>query len=388
MRYSRFKDPWFAKRTWAEISKSALINNWNVIRSYISDDHVRVAAVVKANAYGHCADLVAPILEDAGCSFFFVATIDEAIFLRQNGIRSDILIFGTTKEAHTEYLKRYKLTQSIVTLQEIEGFAKASAKVGGPPLQVHMKLDTGMTRLGLLADPKHRERAVEALLNIAAQPSLKLTGVYSHLACADSDPKYNQMQRERFIMTVAEARRRGLPPVTMHLGASSAIPNQPDFHFDMVRPGIVLYGGRASTTTEHGWEGLRPVMTVKSVIEQVGAIEAGTRVSYGGTWTTPRDSVLAVVNMGYGDGLSRLLSNKGSFLHKGRVCPIRGRVCMDRCIIDVTGLDDVHVGDEVMLFGEDEYARRDASELADLYGTIDYEMFCNIQERVPRMLVE
>ena len=169
-----------------------------------------------------------------------------------------------------------------------------------------------------------------------------------------------------------------------HLAASSAIPLGPDYHFDLVRPGIVLYGGRAGPDKE-AWPGRKPGMTVKSLIEQVEGVDAGTRVSYGGTWTTPVDSVLAVINMGYADGLPRLLSNRGSFFHKGRELPIRGRVCMDRCIVDVTGLDDVKVGDQVTFFGQDEWIRKDASEITDLYGSIDYELFCGISERVPRV---
>ena len=328
-----------------------------------------------------------PILEQAGVTFFCVATIDEAIFLRQNGARSEILIFGTTKSEHVSYLKHYRLTQSIVTAAEVDDFAKASHQVGGSPLCVHIKLDTGMTRLGLVSDDKHRDKAVETMLAVACEPALHVTGVYSHLATPDSDREYMALQHSRFIATVDQAEKLGFPRVIRHLASSSAIPGQPDNHFDMVRPGIVLYGGKAGPSLK-AWQGIRPVMTVKSVIEQVGPVEAGTRVSYGGTWTTSNNSVLAVVNMGYGDGLSRLLSNRGSFYHKGRQLPIRGRVCMDRCIVDATSLPDVKVGDEVMFFGEDDYARRYASDIADLYGAIDYEVFCAINERVPRMLVD
>ncbi len=387
MRYTQDKDPWYTKKTWAEISAKALINNLRLIRSHMADDRVKVAAVVKANAYGHCADIVVPLLEEAGVDTLFVATIDEAIELRQAGARSAILIFGATKSEHTPYLKRYRLTQSIVTAEEVPAFARQSEKTGGPPLDVHIKLDTGMTRLGLMADEKRRPRAVEVMLEAANQPWLRVTGVYSHLATADSDRDYAELQRTRFIQAVEEAERRGFPRVTRHLASSSAIIGQRDYHFDMVRPGIALYGGRAGPSGQ-AWAGLQPVMTVKSVIEQVARVDAGTRVSYGGIWTTPVDSVLAVVSMGYGDGLSRLLSNLGSFYYQGREAPIRGRICMDRCIIDVTGLPGVKVGDEVTLFGDDGLVRKDAAELADLYGTIDYELFCNINERVPRLKVE
>lgn len=387
MRYSQVKDPWYTKKTWAEISKGALINNLRVIRSQIPEPGVVLAPVVKADAYGHCADLVVPVLEEAGVRWLFVATIDEAIALRQGGARSEILIFGTTKSEHVPYLKRYRLTQSVVSAAEVSAFARASEKTGGPPLEVHVKLDTGMTRLGLLTDDRNRDGAARTMLALLDEPSLKVTGVYSHLASPDTDPEYTALQRERFFLTLDAAERRGFPRVTRHLASSSAIAGQSGFHFDMVRPGIVLYGGKAAPEGE-AWRALRPVMTVKTVIEQVGRVAAGTRVSYGGTYVTDRESLLAVVNMGYGDGLSRQLSNRGAFFSRGRMLPIRGRVCMDRCIVDVTDTPDVAVGDEVLLFGEEGGFRQNASDLAALYGTIDYELFTNINERVPRILVD
>lgn len=387
MKFSREKDPWYTKKTWAEISRSALLNNLGLIRAQLLDPRVRLAPVVKANAYGHCTEIVVPLLEEAGIGYLFVATLDEAISLRQAGACSSILIFGTTRSPHIPYLKRYRLTQSIVSEEEVAAFARQSERTGGPPLEVNIKLDTGMTRLGLRADEKHRGKAVEVLLAAAREPALKVTGVYSHLATADCDRDYAELQRTRFANTLEEAERQGFPRVIRHLAASSAIPLGPAYHFDLVRPGIVLYGGRAGPSNE-AWSGLRPVMTVKSVIEQVTRIDAGARVSYGGIWTVAVDSVLAVINMGYGDGLARLLSNRGSFFHKGRELPIRGRVCMDRCMVDVTGLDQVQVGDEVTFFGQDQWIRKDASDIADLYGTIDYELFCGISERVPRIGVD
>ena len=387
MRYSEIKDPWYTKKTWAEISKKAILNNLEIIRNRIDASRVQLAPVVKADAYGHCADLVVPVLEEAGIRRLCVATIDEAIYLRQSGARSDILIFGTTKSEHVPYLKRYRLTQSLVTKRELETFSQASKSCGGAPLQVHIKLDTGMTRLGLMVDEKHQQEAVDIMLSASRDPSLFVEGVYSHLASADTDQAYTRLQLQRFTDTLKRAESEGFPRVIRHLANSAAIPLDRDYHFDMVRPGIVLYGGKAESTAG-AYHHLMPVMTVKSVIEQVGQVDAGTRVSYGGSWTTSQDSVLAVVNMGYGDGLPRLLSNRGYFFYRGHKAPIRGRVCMDRSIIDVTSIPDVKVGDEVMLFGQDADVRQNASNVADLCQTIDYELFCNIHERVPRLLVD
>ena len=387
MKYSETKDPWYTKKTWAEISQRAILNNLEVIRRAIGDPKVFLAPVVKADAYGHCAELVVPVLEEAGVNHLCVATVDEAIMLRQGGVRSDILIFGTTKSEHVPYLKRYRLTQSLVTEHEIASFAAASQQCGGPPLKIHIKLDTGMTRLGLKADERHQKKTAETMLWASREPHLQVEGVYSHLASADTDPEYSHLQLKRFNDTVQKAEQQGFPRVIRHLASSSAIPEHRDFHLDMVRPGIVLYGGKAGPS-EEAWQDLMPVMTVKSVIEQVSVVDKGTKVSYGGTWTADVDSVLAVVNMGYGDGLSRLLSNRGHFYHKGKRAPIRGRVCMDRCIIDVTAIPDVKAGDEVMFFGQDHGVRQNASELAELCQTIDYELFCNIHERVPRVRVD
>lgn len=381
-------DPWFTKKTWAEISKSALINNLTVIRTHAASSGALVAPVVKADAYGHDAALIAPILEESGVRQLCVATIDEAITLRESGAKSEILIFGTTRYEYVPLLKRYGLTASLVSMSEIRGFADESEKIGGTPLSVHIKLDTGMTRLGLPVDSvAHRAKAVEAMFTAVRESSLHVTGVYTHLATADCDSDYTAMQRERFAATVSEAESHGFPRVTRHLACSAAIAGQPENHFDMVRPGIALYGGKAGPREPH-WTALRPVMTIKSAIEQIEDVTAGTRVSYGGTWTAMRDSRIAVVNMGYADGLSRQLSNKGCFYYRGIEVPIVGRICMDRCMVDMTGISGVHVRDGVMLFGEDACGRKDASDVAAICGTIDYEVFTGITERVPRVLVE
>lgn len=387
MKSCQEKVSWFTRKTWAEISKSALVNNLDYTRSLVTEPGVTIMPVVKADAYGHCADLVVPLLEEAGVSCLAVATLDEALALRRSGSRSQILILGTSPVECLPYLKGEDLTQTLVSRKEVAAYSRASAGGGGPPLKVHLKLDTGMTRLGLPTDPGRRQGTLEAMREASLAPGLQVTGVYSHLASADTDPDYTAFQQQAFTETLEAAEALGFPRVIRHLAASSAIAGQPDKHFDMVRPGIVLYGGKAGPSPE-AWSGLRPVMTVKSVIEQISEVKAGSRVSYGGTWTADRDSVLAVVNMGYADGLPRLLSNQGAFYHRGRKAPIRGRVCMDRCMVDVTGFSDLEAGDEVMFFGDDGFIRVDAAPIAQLIGTIDYEIYTNIHERVPRLLAD
>ena len=387
MKCCQEKDPWYTRKSWAEISKSALLGNLDLIRSYVNEAMVQVLPVVKADAYGHCAQLVVPILEEAGSSALAVATLDEALAIRQAGSRSQILVLGTSTPACLSYLQEADLTQTLVSREEILAYSQAWERGGGPPLKVHLKLDTGMTRLGLPTDPGRRQKTLDSILEASKLPGLQVTGLYSPLAAAASDPDYTALQWRRFKEPLETAEAMGLPRLCRHLAASSAIAGQADKHFDLVRPGIVLYGGKAGPSAQ-AWSGLRPVMTVKAVIEQVISVKAGTRVSYGGTWTAPHDSVLAVVNMGYADGLPRLLSNQGAFYYRGQEAPIRGRVCMDRCMIDVSDLPELAPGHEVMLFGDDGFIRVDADRLAQLCGTIDYEIYTGIHERAPRLLVD
>ncbi|NLZ66702.1 MAG: alanine racemase [Clostridiaceae bacterium] len=374
------------KRAWAEISKQALLNNLHVIAKRSNKTIDQIVAVVKANAYGHNMTLVAPFLEKAGVKIFTVATIDEAIALRACCPDASILILGTTDYCYTSDLKKHQLMQTVVSDDDIQGFAIASEKAGGPPLGIHLKLDTGLARLGFPSDPSHQARTAEAMLKATSYTSLDVRGVYTHFASSGEDPDYSDKQRRLFNDTLALAKEHGFPDIACHISNSSAILEPPNDNDDYVRPGLALYGGKLRSTSDSRHD-LLPVMTVKARIEQIRDIEKGARVSYGGTWVAHRPTRLAVVAIGYADGLPRVLSNRGSLLYRGHDCPIRGAVCMDHIIVDITGLQDVKPGDTMMFFGKDTFTERAASDVAHLCGTIDYELFCGISERIPRLLV-
>lgn len=374
------------KRAWAEISKHALLNNLHVIAKRSKKTIDQIVAVVKANAYGHGMNIVAPFLEKAGVKIFTVATIDEAISLRESCPDASILILGTTDPYFTPDLKKHDLIQTVVSDDDIQGFAIASKKAGGPPLAIHVKLDTGLARLGFPTDSDHQECTAEAMVRATTFDSLDVRGVYTHFASSGEDLVYTEKQRRLFNETLSRAEALGFPRVARHISNSSTILLPPDDEDDYVRPGLALYGGKLHSMSDTEC-GLIPVMTIKARIEQIRYIEKGALVSYGGTWVAPKPTRLAVVAMGYADGLPRALSNKGSLLFHGHDCPIRGAVCMDHCIVDITDLPDVKPGDAMMFFGKDYFTHRAASDVARLCGTIDYELFCGISERVPRLLV-
>ncbi|NMA00729.1 MAG: alanine racemase [Clostridiaceae bacterium] len=380
------KNPHETKRAWAEISKQALLNNLRVIANRSGKAIDQIVAVVKANAYGHGMNLVAPFLEKAGVKIFTVATIDEAVSLRASCPDVSILILGTTDPCFTPDLKKHNLMQTVVSDDDIQGFAIASEKAGGPPLAIHVKLDTGLARLGFPTDPDHQACTAEAMMKATTFESLDVRGVYTHFASSGEDLVYTERQRRLFNETLSQAEALGFPRVARHISNSSTILLPPDGDDDYVRPGLALYGGKLRSVSDIEC-GLLPVMTVKARIEQIRDIEEGARVSYGGTWVALKPTRLAVVAMGYADGLPRALSNQGSLIYRGYDCPIRGAVCMDHCIVDITGLPDIKPGDAMMFFGKDSFTHRAASDVASLCGTIDYELFCGISERVPRLFV-
>lgn len=370
-------------RVWAEISRSALLNNVAVIRSQLSSE-VKIAAVVKADAYGHKASLVAPILEnEAGLNFLGVATLEEAIELREIGIKSDILILASVDPRYVPELIHYNLIVTLMDESYIEPYARMAAQSEGL-LRLHLKLDTGMARLGLATTEDHLEQSVKAAMSIEAAPQLRLEGVFSHLASGTADPEYSAKQLALFKNFLSIFQERSGRKLIRHLAASNALTN-PDLAFDMVRAGIVLYGGQAPPSEL--WRDLRPVMSLFSRVYLLRDVPSGTSVSYSQTWHARRDTRLALIEAGYADGIMRILSNRGSWLINGIEAPIVGRVCMDCCLVDVTELPQVQIGDRALFFGEYEGQVLSAATQAEKAETIDYELFTGITARVPRILV-
>lgn len=372
-------------RTWAEIHLDRLAENYRQIRAKL-DSATKYLALVKANAYGHGAVPVAKKFEELGADAFAVACLDEAIQLRQAGITRPILILGYTDPAFTDELLEYGLTQTVYD-RELAGQFSAHAWARGGRLRVHLKADTGMGRLGFLCDEAHLDKSAMALAEIARLPGLEAEGLFMHFAAADSDggdeAAYSRRQIARYTALCEKLEARGVTFPIRHCSASAAIMNYPQARFDMVRPGIIQYGLHPDPSTA-GKMDLKPVMELKTRVISVKRMPKGAAISYGRTYTLERDSLVAVVPVGYADGLFRLLSNRQQMLVRGRRVNQIGRVCMDMCMLDVTEVPDVKIGDEVTVFGDG----LPLEEKADALGTITYELLCAVSPRVPRIYLD
>ena len=365
-------------RAWAEIDLSALLGNHRAVRSRAVG--AKVCAVVKADAYGHGAIRTAKLLEKE-CDFFAVAMAEEAFELREAGIASPILVLGVVPEAQILPCIRRNVDLTVADAAFGREVARLAAE-DGRTARVHLALDTGMGRIGFLPG----EASVREAAALAALPSLCLVGVFSHYACADEDEAFSLRQEERFTRFVDGLRDAGASPEILHLCNSSAICNMQD-RFDMVREGLVLYGLLPGPKVE-GLPGLRPAMTVKARIVQVRTLPAGSTVSYGATYRTPTEKTIATVSIGYGDGVPRLLSGRGDMLVHGTRAPIVGRVCMDQLMLDVSHIENVRPGEEAVFFGFDGEEYLAAAEQAEKVGSIDYELLCALNRRVPRVYIK
>ena len=371
------------KRTWAEIDLSNLEHNYLALRGMLPRG-CRFMGVVKANAYGHGAIPVAKKLVDLGAEYLAVAFLDEAVELRQAGILTPILILGPTLPDFADEVLRYDLTQTVQDTELAQALSNAAVKAG-KPLKIHIKVDTGMSRLGFLCNEAAMDDSVQNIAKVCALPGLEHEGIFTHFAHADGDEEYTMLQFTRFMDVLDKLSERGVRFQIRHCAASAAVLNYPCTHLDMVRGGIAQYGHYPDPSCEGlDGPGLIPLMTLKTRVIALRELEKGTCISYGCTHTLARNSRVAVLPIGYADGFERLLSNRGEVLVHAVRAPILGRVCMDLCMVDVTDISDVHVGDEVTVFGPD----LPLEEKADAVGTIQYEMLCGISRRVPRVYID
>lgn len=373
----------FFHRTWAEIDIDALIHNLKTIKNTACGS--KVMAVVKANAYGHSAELVAPALEEAGVDFFAVSNISEAIQLRELGLTTPILILGYTPVEAVVLLKEHNISQCVYDLEYAKQLS-AKAVENDVKIKIHIKLDTGMSRLGF--DCRNEElKGIDEAVSSAKLPNFIIEGVFTHFAVSDRTPDsedgFTDLQYTRFKAGVEHLKKQGLTPEICHCCNSAATLQDADMQGDLVRPGIILYGLSPNPDLKLSAD-LIPVMTLKSVVSMVKTIRAGDTVNYGRTFKAEKDMKIATVTAGYADGYPRLLSNKAYVLIKGRKAPVVGRVCMDQMAVDVSGIDDVNIGDEVILFGKE----LSVDCLAEISNTINYEIVCGISPRVPRIKVK
>jgi len=370
------------KRTWAEIKISGIGYNYYTMKAKLPEN-CKFMGMIKADAYGHGAIPVARYLELAHCDYLAVACVDEAQELRDAGNKLPILVLGTTPSEFTERLVKLNVAQSIGSLEMAMGYSTELKKLGAK-LKIHIKLETGMGRQGFDVKNGDVTEAVWAL----SLPNFDAEGVYTHFAVSDDLTKndYTQRQFKHFTSAIEKIEKEaGIHFKIRHCANSGAMINYPEMYLDMVRPGIALYGMYPGA--ENGGIVLAPAMELKSRIVAVSDYDAGDCISYGCIFTAERKTRVAVIPIGYADGLHRCLSNKIDVLIHGKRCRQIGRICMDMCMIDVTDIPDVKVGDIATIFGHDGYESISVNELAEKAGTISYEMVCAISERVPRVYI-
>jgi len=368
----------FERSVWAEIDLKAIAHNVHQIKSLLKPK-TKFCAVVKADAYGHGAIAVARAVLEAGADMLAVAIVNEALELRRAGFTAPILILGYTPQLQAVQVVAANIQQTVFSLEAAQALSQAAVSLG-EKAKVHIKIDTGMTRIGI-----RPEEAGEFAARLAALPGIAVEGVFSHFATADSsDKSFAKQQFERFQQAVADIEKQGISVPVRHIANSAAILDLPDTQLDMVRAGIILYGlwpsGEVGRTID-----LKPAMKFKARVSYVKEVPAGVGISYGCTYVTERFSRIATLPVGYADGWTRLLAGKASVVVKGQRAPLVGRVCMDQCMIDVTAIPEVKQGDEVLLFGGDALP---ADEVAELLGTINYEVVCMVGKRVPRRYID
>lgn len=368
---------------WAEIDLNALAHNVKEV-CRVKGSKAEVMAVVKANAYGHGAVEVAKTALDNGATRLAVARTTEGIQLREAGIKVPILVLGYTPLEQIPEIIEYGLEQTVYGLDYALKVSQKAVQLG-VNLPVHIKIDTGMGRIGVIAN---EDSAIMEIKEIASLPYLLPIGIFTHFAAADSaDKAYTNSQLEGFNKLLEGLRREGLEFPLCHAANSAALIDYPGSHLNMVRAGIILYGLYPSDEVSKQKISLKPVMSFKSRVAFIKKVQAGFSVSYGCTHKTASPATIATIPVGYADGYSRLISNRGEVLVKGCRAPVIGRVCMDQFMIDVSEIPDVTPGDEVVLFGKQGGETLPVEDIARWIGTINYEVVCMVSARVPRIYI-
>lgn len=370
-------------RTWAEIDLDALKNNIKNIKSYVKSG-TKVMAVVKADAYGHGCPAAAKTLTENGADCLGVAFIDEAKQIRDAGINCPILVLGYTVAEDVEKMVELDVTPTVYQLESAENFSKAGEKYG-KTVKIHIKIDTGMNRIGFPCD----EKSLETVEKISKLNNIEIEGIFTHFSCADEkDRGYTDSQMKKFIWFTDSLEKMGISIPIKHVCNSAGTINFPEYHFDMVRAGIILYGVKPSDYVDISPLNLKPALTLKSMVTRVLKVKAGEKISYGGTFVSEKDTKIAAISIGYADGYLRVLSGKAPVLVNGKTAKVVGRICMDQCIIDVTSVNNIKVEDEVIVAGGEADSPVSFDKLAEIAGTINYELFCLIGKRVPRIYLK
>ncbi|HUL42888.1 MAG TPA: alanine racemase [Bacteroidota bacterium] len=368
--------------TRAEIDLNALASNVRAIRSHLPGG-MKIMGLVKANAYGHGLVAVAQALVRFGIDYLGVGFLEEGVVLREHGITSPILVLGGVLGHQVKDFFEHDLEITVSSIELARRIEEESRETFHTRVRVHLKIDTGMERLGV-----HSERALPFIEEVAKLQHVEIVGIYSHFATADEkDKSFAHEQLRRFCSLIDQIRERGIDPPLVHIANSGAVVDLPESYCTMVRPGIMLYGYYPSKETSESIL-LKHVLSLKSRVVFLKEVDAGTSISYGRLYTTKTRTKIATVPVGYGDGYNRKLTNRGEVLIRGRRYPVVGAVCMDQIMIDVGLEADIHVGDDVVLLGSDHGESISAWDIADKVGTIPYEIFTGITARVPRIFIQ
>ena len=369
------------KRVFAAIHMDALEHNLKEIKRVIKPD-TQIIAVIKMDAYSHGAVNFAELMEDMDFIWgYAVATIDEAVILRNNFIKKNILVLGYTFPEQYEDMITYQVRPAIFSLEMAQQFSEVAEHMG-KTVPVHIKLDTGMSRIGY----QITEEAADEIAQISRLPHMILEGIFTHFSRADeTDKTFTVKQLNAYLHMINMLKKRGVEIPLHHVSNSAAITDLPEANMDLVRAGIIIYGLWPSNEVQKDVIDLWPVMELKSHIVHVKTLEPGRLISYGGTYEVQKEQKIATIPVGYGDGYARSLSNKGYVLIHGKRAPICGRVCMDQFMVDVTDIPNVKVGDEVVLIGKDGEEEITMEAIGELSGRFNYEFACDLGKRIPRV---
>ncbi|WP_176790446.1 MULTISPECIES: alanine racemase [Ruminococcus] len=377
------------KRTWAEISLNAIEHNYNVIRNKVADG-TKVCCVIKADGYGHGAVELSQIYEKLGADFFAVSNIDEGIEIRKSGSKLPIVILGYTPVSEAINLAAYNISQAVFSLEYAKELSEKCVEKDCI-CKMHIKVDSGMSRIGFMCQEFPRdEYSIEEICEACCLPNLEVEGLFTHFCVSDEDAEgreFTNKQYENFIHVRDSLKKRGVDISVVHCSNSGAIEDYPETCCDMVRAGIILYGLAPSSKLADRLD-LVPAMTLKTVVAFVKEVQKGATISYGRTFTADRKMKIATVPIGYADGFIRQNAKDGYMTVNGKKAKIVGRICMDQTMLDVTDIEDVKTGDEVVVFGTGENGEPTADSLAENTGTINYETVCLVGKRVPRIYIK
>lgn len=368
---------------WAEINLDNIAFNMKQIRSCSESEDIM--AIVKADAYGHGALDISPVLLENGATRLAVAVVSEGVELRRGGIECPIMVLGFTPPSLIDDLLKYDIGQTIFSYnyaKELSTIAKKKHKKA----KVHIAIDTGMGRIGFMPN----EESVKEVVDISKLPNIEIEGIFSHFSTADEkDKEYTYQQLNEFNAFYEALKKSGVHIKIRHIANSGAIIDLPESHFEAVRPGIILYGYYPSEEVNKDRIELKPAMDLKTNIAHIKIIPSGYYIGYGKRFKSSRDSIIATLPVGYADGYTRLLNNKAKVIINGQFAPVVGSICMDQCMVDVTDIKgEVKIGDEVILIGEKNGVKLNADHIAEMLGTINYEVVCMITKRVPRVYIK